>query len=198
MSRIGAKETYANVNKLLLDSNTLLTSEKREVEEVEDDLFVSERDVTSIDASYLKRTQSLVDEYLSSSLSTKNEQQLNPVTPGVVLQSASEAYSPLLLYFCLSHPISIVRRIDAVLNINLELFTTKSLLETDSTHPIEIRYQRQQATDENWDTHSKRRVWSCESTPSSTSLAVYAQYQAQSFQEAVKEEKISRLIIINN
>ena len=34
-------------------------------------------------------------------------------------------------------------------------------------------------------------MWKCESKPSYTTLLKYAQYQAQSFQEAVKEEKLA-------
>ena len=79
-----------------------------------------------------------------------------------------------------------------MLKLDLGLFSTKSLVECDPEHVVEVRTQRQQASDDNWDQQGKRRhVWQCESTRAYTTLLKYAQYQAHSFQEAIREEKLS-------
>ncbi len=124
---------------------------------------------------------------------SKSVGQINllPAGPSVILETKKDAFSPHLEYFCLSHPISVVRGLGHVLRLDLGLFSTKTLVETEPDHVVEVRNQRQQPSDVNWDVQSKRRVWKCESKPSYTTLLKYAQYQAQSFQEAVKEEKIA-------
>jgi histone demethylase len=137
--------------------------------------------------------------YGSSSLSAlharnrvdKQPKQLNPPAPSVILENKKDAFSPSLEYFCLSHPISVVRGLAHVLRLDLSLFSTKTLVDTDPGHVVEIRSQRQQASDENWDAHGKRKVWRCDSQSSCTTLLKYAQYQAHSFQEAVRDEKLS-------
>lgn len=68
---------------------------------------------------------------------------------------------------------------------DLGLFSTKTLVEANPDHPVEVRTQRQQAPDENRDQFGNM-VWYCESSRSHTSVAKYAQYQAASFQESVK------------
>ena len=117
--------------------------------------------------------------------------QLNPATPSVVLESKRDALSPQLQQYCVSNPISVVRGIAGVLKLDLSLFSTKTLVETDGDHVVEVRTQRQQASDENWDSQGKARVWACESNRAFTSIAKYAQYQAYTFQEALKEEATS-------
>ena len=72
---------------------------------------------------------------------------------------------------------------------DLGLFSTKTLVEAYPDHPIEVRTQLQQPPDENWDPALGRRGWSCVSHRSMTTIAKYAQYQASSFQESLKEEQ---------
>jgi hypothetical protein len=100
----------------------------------------------------------------------------------VVLETKKDTLSPHLQYFCLSNPISVVRGLGHVLRLDLSLFSTKTLVETDPDHVVEVRNQKQQPTDENWDENGKSRVWKCKSFQSYTTLSKYAHYQANSFQ----------------
>lgn len=70
--------------------------------------------------------------------------------------------------------------------IDLGLFSTKTLVEANADHPVEVRTQLQQPPDENWDPTQGRRGWACISHRSITTIAKYAQYQASSFQESLK------------
>ncbi len=130
--------------------------------------------------------------YLRNHHIDSKKTKLNPSTPSVLLETKKDAQSSHLQYFCLSHPISVVRGLGNVLKLDLGLFSTKSLVEVDSEHQVEVRKQRLQSSNENWDIHGKiKNVWKCESSRSYTTLVKYAQYQAHSFQEAIKEEKSS-------
>jgi len=73
--------------------------------------------------------------------------------------------------------------------VDLGLFSTKTLVEANADHPVEVRTQLQQPPDENWDPTMSRRAWACISHRSITTIAKYAQYQASSFQESIKEEQ---------
>jgi histone demethylase len=130
-----------------------------------------------------------------SSIKSKKQlpiDQLNPITPSVVLESKRDTLSPQLQQYCVSNPISVVRGLAGVLKLDLSLFSTKTLVDTDSDHIVEVRTQRQQASDENWDTQGKQRVWKCESSRSFTTVAKYAQYQAFTFQETLKDETLNK------
>ena len=116
-------------------------------------------------------------------------EQLNPPTPSVYLDSKKEAFSPQLQDFCLRNPIAVIRGLAAALKLDLGLFSTKTLVEANPDHGIEVRTQMQQAPDENRDPVLGQRVWSCISHRSHTSIAKYAQYQASSFQDSLKEEQ---------
>jgi hypothetical protein len=117
---------------------------------------------------------------------------LNPPTPSVILETRREATSAQLQQYCLSQPICVIRGLGNVLKLDLGLFSTKSLVETQPDHQIEIRTQRQQASDENFDFTSTtvpfKNVWKCESSRSYTTIAKYAQYQAYSYHEMIKDE----------
>lgn len=69
---------------------------------------------------------------------------------------------------------------------DLGLFSTKSLVEANAEHAVEVRTQVQQPADENWDPSGSRQTWPCESSRSHTTIAKYAQYQASSFQESLQ------------
>lgn len=77
----------------------------------------------------------------------------------------------------------------AVLKLDLGLFSTKTLVEANPDHGIEVRTQMQQESNENWDPMQGKKVWGCISHRSHTTIAKYAQYQASSFQESLKEER---------
>lgn len=69
--------------------------------------------------------------------------------------------------------------------IDLGLFSTKTLVEANPDHSIEVRTQVHQSPDENWDNTQGKRVWACISHRSHTTIAKYANYQASSFQESL-------------
>jgi len=118
--------------------------------------------------------------------------ELNPATPSVILETAREATSAQLQHYCLSQPICVVRGLANVLKLDLGLFSTKTLVETQPDHQIEVRTQRQQASDENIDFTSTtlplKNIWKCESSRSYTTIAKYAQYQAYSYHEMIKDD----------
>lgn len=116
-------------------------------------------------------------------------EQLLPPTPSVYLENKKDAFSPQLQEFCLKHPIAVIRGLAAALKLDLGLFSTKTLVEANPDHGIEVRTQMQQTSDENWDPVMSRKVWGCISHRSHTTIAKYAQYQASSFQESLKEER---------
>ncbi|XP_035728311.1 histone demethylase UTY-like isoform X1 [Vespa mandarinia] len=117
------------------------------------------------------------------------KEQLLPPTPSVYLENKKDAFSPQLQEFCLKHPIAVIRGLAAALKLDLGLFSTKTLVEANPDHGIEVRTQVQQTSDENWDPVMGRKVWGCISHRSHTTIAKYAQYQASSFQESLKEER---------
>ncbi|KAK0083226.1 hypothetical protein PV325_009155 [Microctonus aethiopoides] len=117
------------------------------------------------------------------------KEQLLPSTPSVYLENKKDAFSPQLQEFCLKHPIAVIRGLAAALKLDLGLFSTKTLVEANPDHGIEVRTQMQQTSDENWDPVMSRKVWGCISHRSHTTIAKYAQYQASSFQESLKEER---------
>ncbi|KAK1132310.1 Lysine-specific demethylase 6A, variant 2 [Melipona bicolor] len=117
------------------------------------------------------------------------KEQLLPPTPSVYLENKKDAFSPQLQEFCLKHPIAVIRGLAAALKLDLGLFSTKTLVEANPDHGIEVRTQMQQTSDENWDPVLGRKVWGCISHRSHTTIAKYAQYQASSFQESLKEER---------
>lgn len=117
------------------------------------------------------------------------KEQLLPPTPSVYLENKKCAFSPQLQEFCLKHPIAVVRGLAAALKLDLGLFSTKTLVEANPDHGIEVRTQMQQPSDENWDQQFTKKVWNCISHRSHTTIAKYAQYQASSFQESLKEER---------
>ncbi|XP_058817943.1 lysine-specific demethylase 6A isoform X2 [Topomyia yanbarensis] len=116
-------------------------------------------------------------------------EQLQPPTPSVFLENKKHAYSPQLQEFCLKHPIAVVRQLGAALKLDLGLFSTKTLVEANPDHSIEVRTQVHQSADENWDQSMKSKVWACISHRSHTTIAKYAQYQASSFSDKIKEER---------
>ncbi|CAF3567234.1 unnamed protein product [Adineta steineri] len=115
---------------------------------------------------------------------------LSPPAPSVILETRREALSAQLQQYCLSQPICVVRGLANVLKLDLGLFSTKTLIETHPEHQIEVRTQRQQASDENIDFTSLatpiKNVWKCESSRSYTTIAKYAQYQACSYHDMSK------------
>ncbi|XP_037126646.1 lysine (K)-specific demethylase 6B, b isoform X1 [Syngnathus acus] len=140
------------------------------------------------------------ESYLLPSLSVKPKlsiqipiprEKLNPPTPSIYLESRRDAFSPVLLQFCTNpkNAVTVIRGLAGSLRLNLGLFSTKSLVEANAEHAVELRTQVQQPADQNWDSRGSTQTWPCESSRSHTTIAKYAQYQASSFQESLQEEK---------
>ncbi|KAK0132707.1 Lysine-specific demethylase 6B [Merluccius polli] len=109
------------------------------------------------------------------------------------LESKRDAFSPVLLQFCTNpkNAVTVIRGLAGSLRLNLGLFSTKSLVEANADHAVEVRTQVQQPADENWDASGSAQTWPCGSSRSHTTIAKYAQYQASSFQDSLQEEKES-------
>lgn len=122
-----------------------------------------------------------------------NHQQLLPPTPSVYLDNKRHAFSPQLQEFCLKHPIAVVRGLASALKLDLGLFSTKTLVEANPDHSVEVRTQIQQPSNENWDPQTGKKVWACISHRSHTTIARYAQYQASSFKDSMKVSNMIRI-----
>ena len=85
-------------------------------------------------------------------------EQLLPPTPSVHVKNKQEAFSPQLLEWCLQRPITVIRGIAQACDIDLSLYTTKTLAQTNPNHPVEIRTQLEQNSDENWDPSLSQEV----------------------------------------
>lgn len=79
---------------------------------------------------------------------------------------------------------------------DLGLFSTKTLVEANPEHLVEVWTQLSQPADENWDAAGSKKMWRCESARAHTTIAKYAQYQAASFQESLRVSTFSAYICI--
>ncbi|KAG7222918.1 hypothetical protein INR49_015974 [Caranx melampygus] len=115
---------------------------------------------------------------------------LNPPTPSIYLENKRDAFFPPLHQFCTNptNPVTVIRGLAGALKLDLGLFSTKTLVEANPDHLVEVRTQLAQPTDENWDPSGSRKMWRCESSRSHTTIIKYAQYQASSFQESLRVE----------
>ncbi|MXQ95131.1 hypothetical protein E5288_WYG018541 [Bos mutus] len=113
---------------------------------------------------------------------------LNPPTPSIYLESKRDAFFPPLHQFCINpkNPVTVIRGLAGALKLDLGLFSTKTLVEANNEHTVEVRTQLLQPADENWDPTGTKKIWRCESNRSHTTIAKYAQYQASSFQESLR------------
>ncbi|XP_061547613.1 histone demethylase UTY-like isoform X1 [Phycodurus eques] len=115
---------------------------------------------------------------------------LNPPTPSIYLENKRDAFFPPLHQFCTnpSNPVTVIRGLAGALKLDLGLFSTKTLVEANPEHLVEVWTQLSQPADENWDVTGTKKMWRCESARAHTTIAKYAQYQAASFQESLREE----------
>lgn len=124
-----------------------------------------------------------------------NPSQLLPATPCVHVKNKQEAFSPQLLDWCLQRPITVIRGLPQVCDMDLSLYTTRSLVETQPNHPVEVRTQLEQSSDENWEPSLKEQVWYCTSSRSHTTISKYAEYLSTSYKEA--KEKLGPEFSVN-
>uniref|UniRef100_A0A3Q3K9T6 [histone H3]-trimethyl-L-lysine(27) demethylase n=1 Tax=Monopterus albus TaxID=43700 RepID=A0A3Q3K9T6_MONAL len=113
---------------------------------------------------------------------------LNPPTPSIYLENKRDAFFPPLQQFCTNpaNPVTVIRGLAGALKLGERLNTCSPLANPD--HLVEVRTQLAQPTDENWDPSGSRKMWRCESSRSHTTIIRYAQYQASSFQDSLREE----------
>ncbi|KAM4815706.1 lysine-specific demethylase 6A-like isoform 4-T4 [Thomomys bottae] len=118
------------------------------------------------------------------------KEKLNPPTPSIYLENKRDAFFPPLHQFCTNpkNPVTVIRGLAGALKLDLGLFSTKTLVEVNNEHIIEVRTQLLQPAEENWDPTGTKKIWRYESNSSRTTIAKYAQYQASSFQESLREE----------
>ncbi|KFO32570.1 Histone demethylase UTY, partial [Fukomys damarensis] len=118
------------------------------------------------------------------------KEKLNPPTPSIYLENKRDAFFPPLHQFCTNpkNPVTVIRGLAGALKLDLGLFSTKTLVEANNEHMVEVRTQLLQPADENWDPTGTKKIWRYESNRSLTTIAKYAQYQASSFQESLREE----------
>uniref|UniRef100_A0A3B4Y1L7 [histone H3]-trimethyl-L-lysine(27) demethylase n=1 Tax=Seriola lalandi dorsalis TaxID=1841481 RepID=A0A3B4Y1L7_SERLL len=123
---------------------------------------------------------------------------LNPPTPSIYLENKRDAFFPPLHQFCTnpSNPVTVIRGLAGALKLDLGLFSTKTLVEANPDHQVEVWTQLSQPADENWDPTVTKKMWRCESARALTTIAKYAQYQAASFQESLRTS-LNRLYVAN-
>ncbi|XP_011700283.1 PREDICTED: histone demethylase UTY-like isoform X1 [Wasmannia auropunctata] len=105
------------------------------------------------------------------------EEQLSPPVPSYHVNSRTDAFHPKLQRTCLDCPVAVIRNLTATLEINLDLYSTKTLVETRPNTKIDIREQRRYAFDENWDEERRKKNWACTSKMSYMTISKYAKYQ---------------------
>ncbi|XP_076562266.1 histone demethylase UTY isoform X3 [Arvicanthis niloticus] len=122
------------------------------------------------------------------------KEKLNPPTPSIYLENKRDAFFPPLHQFCINpkNPVTVIRGLAGALKLDLGLFSTKTLVEANNEHIVEVRTQLLQPADENWDPSGTKKIWRYENKSSHTTIAKYAQYQACSFQESLREENERR------
>uniref|UniRef100_A0A8P4GIF2 [histone H3]-trimethyl-L-lysine(27) demethylase n=1 Tax=Dicentrarchus labrax TaxID=13489 RepID=A0A8P4GIF2_DICLA len=116
---------------------------------------------------------------------------LNPPTPSIYLENKRDAFFPPLHQFCTnpSNPVTVIRGLAGALKLDLGLFSTKTLVEANPEHLVEVWTQLSQPADENWDPSGSKKMWRCESARAHTTIAKYAQYQAASFQDVARKRR---------
>lgn len=65
---------------------------------------------------------------------------LLPPTPSVYLENRNDAHSPELMRYCFTQPVVVIRGLAAALRLDLGLFSTKSLVESNPEHRVEVSW----------------------------------------------------------
>ena len=119
-----------------------------------------------------------------------------PSPPSIFLESKKELILKRLQDLRQSHPISIVRNIATVLKLDLGLFSTKTLLETNPNQQIDIVSHLLNMPENTPSTVSEEDInvsWTCERSRSSSTVSMYAAYQVNSFRQSLQTEKDNRM-----
>lgn len=116
-----------------------------------------------------------------------------PQPPSIILDSKKDLTSKRLQDVCQSNPISIVRNIASVLKLDLGLFSTKTLAETNPDQSIDIvSHLCNQSTDDTSNADLKTQSWVCMRHISSSTISRYAGYQVASLRQSLQDERDSK------
>lgn len=105
---------------------------------------------------------------------------LHPRVPTIRVENSRDAHSVELQNFCYQRDIALVSGLTLALRIDLSQFSTKTLIQTDDHHEVEVRTQLKMPGDANLD-NLGNKTWACYSAKSYTTIRRYGQYQAESF-----------------
>lgn len=124
---------------------------------------------------------SLVGDYIPPMIVPSQRLKKQFLSPMIYLvKNVEEALHPKLQEHCMQHPIFVISGLTTTLNINLDLFSSKTLAEVDPDLSIEIREQIKSTSDENWDLTQNKKVWKCLSIDSQRmTINEYRKYQAE-------------------
>ncbi|XP_012058718.1 PREDICTED: histone demethylase UTY-like [Atta cephalotes] len=109
------------------------------------------------------------------------KEQLSPPIQRYYINSKEQAVLSKLQEVCMVYPIVVIHGLTTTHEIDLNVFSTESLLKAYPNMPIDVHKQIKYSSDENWDTKQKTKIWKCFSHKSTSTIKNYAQYQAQIF-----------------
>ncbi|XP_018345092.1 PREDICTED: histone demethylase UTY-like [Trachymyrmex septentrionalis] len=109
------------------------------------------------------------------------KEQLSPPIERYYINSKEQAVLSKLQEICTIYPIVVIHDLTTTFEIDLNVFSTESLLKANPNMPIDVHKQIKYSSDENWDTQQKTKIWKCFSYKSFSTIKNYAQYQAQIF-----------------
>lgn len=113
--------------------------------------------------------------------------ELSPPTQVVQLKSKNEAFESSLQELCLQKPIVVINGLVEILNLDLSLFSTATVLNANPNETIETRTQMQQPSEENWNQDYSKKTWDCYSYRTYSTIREYAIYQINHRIEEKKE-----------
>lgn len=121
-----------------------------------------------------------------------SQDKLFPSPPSIFLETKKDLTTKRIQDCCQSNPISIVRNIASVLKLDLGLFSTKTLVETNPDHAVDILSHLFHQPGESIDENSNENLWACQRQKSSSTILRYASYQVNSFRNSLQEERDSK------
>ncbi|CAB4069481.1 UTX [Lepeophtheirus salmonis] len=78
-----------------------------------------------------------------------------------------------------------IRNLTAVCDLDLSYYCTKALVDAHPNHPVEVRLQMEQSSDENWNPAMTEEVWYCTSSRSYSTVSKFAEYQAGTLEDYI-------------
>lgn len=119
---------------------------------------------------------------------------LSPSPPNLFVETKKDALSKVQ-GFCQSNPISLVRNIANVLKLDLGLFSTKALVESNPEQQVDVMSHQYRSIVDNNNNHQTDSTpttsWLSDCERSSSTIMRYASYQVSSFKEYLEEDRDS-------